>query len=70
MAGYDISVGKDLLPGLLGDQDGLAKRVETVLKRSGWRRSMHTRSAKHWHALEAVLFRFLFWQTGRSHPAV
>lgn len=31
MAGYDISVGKDLLPGLLGDQDGLAKLVETVL---------------------------------------
>jgi hypothetical protein len=31
MAGYDISVGKDLLPGLLGDQDGVAKLVETVL---------------------------------------
>ena len=31
MAGYDISVGKDLLPGLLGDHDGLAKLVETVL---------------------------------------
>lgn len=31
MAGYDISVGKDLLPGLLGNQDGLAKLVETVL---------------------------------------
>jgi putative transposase len=31
MAGYDISVGKDLLPGLLGNQDGLVKLVETVL---------------------------------------
>lgn len=31
MAGYDVSVSKDLLPGLLGGQDGLAKLVETVL---------------------------------------
>lgn len=31
MAGYDISVGKDLLPGLLSGQDGLAKLVEAVL---------------------------------------
>lgn len=31
MAGYEISVGTDLLPGLLSGQDGLAKRVETVL---------------------------------------
>ena len=25
MAGYDVNVGKDLLPGLLSGQDGLAK---------------------------------------------
>ena len=31
MAGIDVSVGKDLLPGLLGSQDGLAKLVEAVL---------------------------------------
>jgi len=31
MAGYDINVGKDLLPGLLSGQDGLAKLVEAVL---------------------------------------
>lgn len=31
MAGYDISVGRDLLPGLLSGQDGLAKLVEAVL---------------------------------------
>lgn len=31
MAGYDVSVGTDLLPGLLSGQDGLAKLVETVL---------------------------------------
>lgn len=31
MAGIDISVGKELLPGLLGSQDGLAKLVEAVL---------------------------------------
>lgn len=31
MADYDISVEKDLLPGLLGNQDGLARLVETVL---------------------------------------
>ena len=31
MAGYDVNVGKDLLPGLLSGQDGLAKLVEVVL---------------------------------------
>ena len=31
MAGYDISVSRDLLPELLGSQDGLAKLVESVL---------------------------------------
>jgi transposase-like protein len=31
MAAYEVSVGADLLPGLLGSQDGLAKLVETVL---------------------------------------
>ena len=31
MAGYEISVGSELLPGLLNGQDGLAKLVETVL---------------------------------------
>ena len=31
MAGYEISVGRDLLPGLLSGQDGLAKLVEAVL---------------------------------------
>ena len=31
MAGYEVSVGKDLLPGLLSGQDGLAKLVEAVL---------------------------------------
>ena len=31
MVGYEISVGSDLLPGLLTGQDGLAKLVETVL---------------------------------------
>jgi len=31
MAGYDISVGKELLPGLLNGQDGLAKLLEAVL---------------------------------------
>ena len=31
MAGYDINVGQDLLPGLLSGQDGLAKLVESVL---------------------------------------
>ncbi len=27
MAGYDVSAGKELLPGLLSGQAGLAKRV-------------------------------------------
>lgn len=31
MTGYNVSVGKDLLPGLLSGQNGLAKLVETVL---------------------------------------
>lgn len=31
MAAIDVSVSKELLPGLLGGQDGLAKLVETVL---------------------------------------
>jgi hypothetical protein len=31
MAGYEVNVGKDLLPGLLSGQDGLAKLVEVVL---------------------------------------
>ena len=31
MAGYEINVGRDLLPGLLSGQDGLAKLVEVVL---------------------------------------
>lgn len=31
MAGIDVSVGRELLPGLLGSQDGLAKLVEAVL---------------------------------------
>jgi len=31
MAGYEVSVGKELLPGLLSGQDGLAKLVEAVL---------------------------------------
>ena len=31
MAGYEVSVGRDLLLGLLGGQDGLAKLVEAVL---------------------------------------
>ncbi len=31
MAAIDVSVSKELLPGLLGSQDGLAKLVETVL---------------------------------------
>jgi len=31
MAGYEVSVGAELLPGLLGSQDGMAKLVETVL---------------------------------------
>lgn len=31
MAGYEINVGAELLPGLLTGQDGLAKLVETVL---------------------------------------
>jgi len=31
MDGYEVSVGKDLLPGLLSGQDGLAKLVEGVL---------------------------------------
>ena len=31
MAGYDINVGRDLLPGLLNGQNGLAKLLETVL---------------------------------------
>lgn len=31
MAGYDINVGRDLLPGLLSGQNGLENLVETVL---------------------------------------
>lgn len=31
MAGYQVSVGKDMSPGLLSGQDGLAKLVEAVL---------------------------------------
>ena len=31
MAGYNVTVGQDLLPGLLNGQDGLAKLVESVL---------------------------------------
>ena len=31
IAGYDTSVSRELLPGLLGGQDGLAKLVETIL---------------------------------------
>ena len=38
MTGYDINVSRDLLPELLGSQDGLTKLVESVLKI----RSVHT----------------------------
>jgi len=31
MAGYDVSVGVELLSGLLGSQESMAKLVETVL---------------------------------------
>ena len=31
MAGYDVTVSKEMLPGLLNGQDGLAKLVEVVL---------------------------------------
>jgi len=31
MAGYEVSIGTELLPGLLNGQDGLAKLVETVI---------------------------------------
>lgn len=31
MAGHEVSVGTELLPGLLNEPDGLAKLVETVL---------------------------------------
>ncbi|EQD76671.1 transposase mutator type, partial [mine drainage metagenome] len=31
MADYDVSVGRDLLPGILNGPEGLAKLVETVL---------------------------------------
>jgi hypothetical protein len=31
MAGYEVSAGSELLPGLLNGQDGLAKLVEAVL---------------------------------------
>lgn len=31
MAGYDVTVGKELLPGLFNGQDGLARLVEAVL---------------------------------------
>lgn len=31
MAGYDINVGRDLLPELLSGQNGLAQLVEAVL---------------------------------------
>jgi transposase-like protein len=31
MAGYEVSVGTELLPGLLNGPDGLARLVETVL---------------------------------------
>lgn len=31
MAGYDVTVGKELLPGLLNGQEGLAKLLESVL---------------------------------------
>jgi transposase-like protein len=31
MAGYEVNVGRDLLPGLLNGQDGLAKLVEAIL---------------------------------------
>ena len=33
MAGYDVSVGRELLPGLLNGPDGLARLVESVLNR-------------------------------------
>jgi len=31
MAGYDVTVGKDLIPGLLSGPDGLSKLIESVL---------------------------------------
>lgn len=31
MGGIDVSVSKELLPGPLGNQDGMAKLVEAVL---------------------------------------
>ena len=31
MAGYEMSVGSEWLPGLLNGQDGLEKRVERVV---------------------------------------
>jgi len=31
MAGYDIRVNRELLPGLLGGQNGLAKLLESIL---------------------------------------
>lgn len=43
MAGIDVSVGKELLPGLLGSQDGLAKLVEAVLNQE-----LEAQLTNHW----------------------
>ncbi len=36
MAGYEINVGAELLPGLLNGPNGLAKLVESVLNQIQW----------------------------------
>ena len=45
MTGYEVSVGTDLLPGLLNRQDGLAKRVEAVLNQAREARMTETLGA-------------------------
>ena len=62
MTGYDINVSRDLLPELLGSQDGLAKLVESVLNQileaqvsESWGAERHERSEeRHGYQMVAV----------------
>ena len=71
MAGYDVTVGKELLPGLLSGQDGLAKLVEAVLNRvleaqatESWGADRHERSEERQGYRNGYRTRTLYTRVG------
>ena len=76
MAGYDVNVGKDLLPGLLSGQDGLAKLIEAVLNQileaqvaESLGADKHERSDERQGYGNGYRARTLYTRVGPYHPS-